>query len=173
MRKPFTSALIVAGLAVPAIALPGTGAAAPATGQAEKNIVETASSDPRFTTLVSLVGKAGLADELSGDAKLTVFAPTNAAFAKLPAAKVRQLGRNKALLKKVLLYHVVAGDVKAAQVVKLRSVRTLAGRKVHIRVRDETVVLNRRSKVIQTDIAASNGTIHVIDRVLLPPALRR
>ena len=169
MRKPFTSALILAGLAVPAIALPGTGAAAPATGQAEKNIVETASSDPRFTTLVSLVGKAGLADELSGDAKLTVFAPTNAAFAKLPAAKVRQLGRNKALLKKVLLYHVVAGDVKAAQVVQLRSAKTLAGPRVRIRTEGGKVFLNSTSRVVKTDVAASNGTIHVINRVLLPP----
>jgi uncharacterized surface protein with fasciclin (FAS1) repeats len=172
MRKPFTAVLVAAGLAVPAIALPGTAAAAPAAGQAEKNLVETASGDPRFTTLVSLVGRAGLADELSGDAKLTVFAPTDAAFAKLPAAKLRQLGRNKALLKKVLLYHVVAGDVKAEQVVRLRSVRTLAKRKVRIRVRDESVILNRRSKVVQTDVAASNGTIHVINRVLLPPAAR-
>lgn len=171
MRTPRMPILVAAALAASALALPAAAGAAPAESQiAEKNLVETAAGDPRFTTLVSLVQRAGLADELSGDADLTVFAPTNAAFAKVPAAKLRQLGRNRALLRKVLLYHVVAGDVKAAQVVQLRSVRTLAKRKVRIRVRDDVVVLNRRSKVIQTDIAASNGTIHVIDRVLLPPA---
>lgn len=173
MRKPLTSILLAAGIAAPALALPATVGAASTGGQAvEQDIVQTAASDPRFTTLVSLVQKAGLADDLSGETKLTVFAPTNSAFRKLPAAKLEQLGRNRTLLRKVLLYHVVAGDVKAEQVVRLRSVRTLAKRKVRIRVRDETVVLNRRSKVIQTDVAASNGTIHVIDRVLLPPAAR-
>jgi uncharacterized surface protein with fasciclin (FAS1) repeats len=165
--------LLAAGLAASAFAVPATASAAPTDARgAEQDLVETAAGDPRFTTLVSLVKRAGLADDLSGNAALTVFAPTDAAFAKVPAAKLRQLGRNRALLRKVLLYHVVAGDVKAEQVVRLRSVRTLAKRKVRIRVRDDVVVLNRRSKVIQTDLAASNGTIHVIDRVLLPPSAR-
>jgi uncharacterized surface protein with fasciclin (FAS1) repeats len=160
MRKLFTAATL---LAAAALALPATSAAA------ERTIAETAASDPQFSTLVSLVQRAGLADELSGETKLTVFAPTNAAFDRVPAATLRKLQRNRALLRRVLLYHVVAGDVKAEQVVQLRSVRTLAGPRVRIRVRDEAVVLNRRSKVVQTDIAASNGTIHVIDRVLIPP----
>jgi uncharacterized surface protein with fasciclin (FAS1) repeats len=170
MRKLFASTLLVAGLAIPAMAATGTGAAASTTqGANDKTIVETAAADRRFTTLVSLVKRAGLADALSGETKLTVFAPTNAAFDRVPAATLRRLQRNRALLRRVLLYHVVAGDVKAEQVVQLRSVRTLAGPRVRIRVRDEAVVLNRRSKVVQTDIAASNGTIHVIDRVLIPP----
>ena len=136
----------------------------------DKNLVETAAADPRFTTLVSLAKRAGLADELSGESKLTVFAPTNAAFAKVPDAKLRKLGRNRGMLRRVLLYHVVAGDVKAKQIVRRRAVRTLAGGKVRIRVRDDAVFLNRRAKVVQADVAASNGTIHVINRVLLPPA---
>jgi uncharacterized surface protein with fasciclin (FAS1) repeats len=159
MRKLLIATVLGAALLSP------SGAAA-----SEKTIVDTAASDPRFTTLVSLVDRAGLADELSGDAKLTVFAPTDAAFAKVPKATLRKLSRNRALLRRVLLYHVVEGDVKAEQVVKRRSVRTLAGRKVRIRVRDGAVYLNRRAKVVQTDVAASNGTIHVINRVLLPPA---
>jgi uncharacterized surface protein with fasciclin (FAS1) repeats len=172
MRKPLTSILVAAGLAAPLLALPGASAATPtgAGPAVEQNIVETAAADPRFTTLVSLAKRAGLADDLAGETRLTLFAPTNAAFRKVPEATLRKLRRNRAMLRRVLLYHVVAGDVKAEQVVKLRTVRTLAGPKVRIRVRDDTVFLNRRAKVVNTDIPASNGTIHVIDQVLLPPA---
>jgi uncharacterized surface protein with fasciclin (FAS1) repeats len=172
MRKLFASTLLVAGLAIPAMAATDTGAAASTTqGANDKTIVETAAADPRFTTLVSLVKRAGLADALSGETKLTVFAPTNAAFRKVPKATLQKLQRDRALLRRVLLYHVVAGDVKAARVVKLRAARTLAGPTVRIRVRDGNVYLNNaRTKVLQTDIAATNGTIHVINRVLLPPA---
>jgi uncharacterized surface protein with fasciclin (FAS1) repeats len=159
MRKVLAATVVAAGLAVPASA-----------GAADKNIVETAAADPRFDTLVSLVEQAGLADDLSGDAKLTVFAPTDAAFNRLPAATLRKLGRNRERLRRVLRYHVVAGDVKAEQVVQRRSVRTLANRKVRIRVRSGNVFLNRRAKVVQADVATANGTIHVINRVLLPPA---
>ena len=171
MRKLMTSTVLAAGLAAPALALPATSVATP-TGApaAEQNIVETASADPQFTTLVSLAKRAGLADDLSGETKLTLFAPTNAAFKKVPQATLRKLGRNPSMLRQVLRYHVVAGDVKAAQVVRLRAVPTLAGAKVRIRVRDGNVFLNRRAKVVKTDVAASNGTIHVIDRVLVPPA---
>jgi uncharacterized surface protein with fasciclin (FAS1) repeats len=171
MNKALTTTLLAAGLAGTALAVPGTSAAAPSLGPAvDQNIVETAAADPRFTTLVSLTKRAGLADDLSGETKLTLFAPTNAAFKKLPEATLKKLGRNRAMLRRVLLYHVVAGDVKAEQVVQLRAVRTLAGPKVRIRVREDGVFLNRSTKVVKTDIAASNGTIHVIDQVLLPPA---
>jgi uncharacterized surface protein with fasciclin (FAS1) repeats len=172
MRKVIASTLLVAALAIPALAATGTGAAA-STKQAanDKTIVETAAADRRFTTLVSLVKRAGLASALAGETKLTVFAPTNAAFAKVPTATLRKLRRDRALLRRVLLYHAIAGDVKAAQVVKLRTAKTLAGPSVRIRVRDGNVYLNnRRTKVVQTDIGATNGTIHVINRVLLPPA---
>jgi uncharacterized surface protein with fasciclin (FAS1) repeats len=137
-------------------------AGAPAT---DKNIVETAVAAGAFTTLVALVEKAGLADALSGDDKLTVFAPTDEAFSKLPETTLRKLGREPKKLRRVLKYHVVAGDLKAADVVERRSLRTLAGAKIKVRVRDGEVRLNRSAKVVQADIAASNGTIHVIDRV--------
>jgi uncharacterized surface protein with fasciclin (FAS1) repeats len=170
LRKPLTSLLLAAGLAVPALALPGSSVATPPGGPAvEQNIVETAAADPRFTTLVSLAKRAGLADDLAGETKLTLFAPTNAAFRKVPQATLRRLRRNRPELRRVLLYHVVAGDLKAEQVVRLRAVRTLAGPKVRIRIRDDTVFLNRPAKVVKTDISASNGTVHAIDRVLLPP----
>ena len=136
---------------------------------APRNIVQTATDAGTFQTLTSLVERAGLADELSGDAKLTVFAPTDAAFRKVPQRTLNRLLRNRALLRRVLLYHVVEGDVKAAQIAGLRSVKTLAGPRVRIRVRDGKVYLNRTTRVVQPDVAASNGTIHVVDRVLLPP----
>ena len=170
MRKLIASTVLVAGLATPALAAAGTGGAA-ATAQADKTIVQTAAADKRFTTLVSLVKRAGLVDALSGDTKLTVFAPTNAAFEKVPKATLQKLLSDRTKLRRVLLYHVVAGDVKAKQVVQLRRARTLAGPSVRIRVRDGKVYLNNgRTKVVQTDVAATNGTIHVINRVLLPPA---
>src|SRR5215210_4843013 len=165
MRKPLTSTLVAAGLAASALALPGTSVATPTAGPGvDKDIVETAAADPRFTTVVSLAKRAGLADDLSGDTKLTLFAPTNAAFRKVPEATLSKLRRNRGMLRRVLLYHVVAGDVKAKQVLRRRSVRTLAESRLRIRVRDDTAFLNRRTKVVRTDIAASNGTIHVIDR---------
>src|SRR6187397_2737801 len=107
MRKLLASTLLVAALATAAIAAPGTGASASSTQAAnDKTIVQTAAANRRFTTLVSLVKRAGLVDALSGEAKLTVFAPTNAAFKKVPAATLQKLRRDRALLRHVLLYHV-------------------------------------------------------------------
>jgi uncharacterized surface protein with fasciclin (FAS1) repeats len=156
--------LLTAGLTVAALAAPASAAAQ------DQNIAEIAASDPRFDTLVALVEQAGLTDALSGDDKLTVFAPTDAAFKRVPEKTLNKLGRKPKLLERVLLYHVAAGDLKAEQVAQRRKIRTLANRKVRVRVRDGNVYLNRRSKVVQADVAASNGTIHVINRVLLPPA---
>ena len=136
----------------------------------QRNIVQTASATGQFKTLVSLAKQAGLAGALSGSGKLTVFAPTDKAFAKVPKATLRSLQRNRAQLRAVLLYHVVKGDVKAAQVVKLRRAKTLNGASVRIGVKGNRVYLNRKTRVVMTDIAASNGTIHVIDTVLIPPA---
>ena len=113
--------------------------------------------------------KAGLADELSAPGALTVFAPTNAAFAKVPKATLNALAKNPAALKRVLLYHVVAGKVTAAKVVKLKSAKTLAGPSVRIRVTGMTVRINN-ARVTTADVKASNGVVHVIDRVLIPPA---
>lgn len=163
----------VAALGIAAITSVGAvgGAAASAErAAAEKNIVQTASEAGQFTTLIALAKKAGLAGALSGNTKLTVFAPTDKAFAKVPKATLQKLQRNRAQLRAVLLYHVVKGDVKAAQVLKLKSAKTLNGASVRIGVKGQRVYLNRKTRVVKTDIAASNGTIHVIDGVLIPPA---
>ena len=142
--------------------------AAPAAKQ-EKNIVQVAASNKQFTTLVSLLKQAGLVGALQ-KGNFTVFAPTNAAFAKLPQSTLQSVGENPALLKKVLTYHVVAGKVPAAKVVTLggTSVKTLQGQSVKVSVRGGSVFLNGSTRVTKTDVMASNGVIHVIDRVLLP-----
>lgn len=134
-----------------------------------KNIVEVASSDPQFSTLVTAVKTAGLVDTLSGSGPFTVFAPTNAAFDKLPAGTLDSLLKDPAKLKSILTYHVVAGNVKAADVVKLTKATTVEGKDVTIKV-DGSMVMINDANVTKTDITASNGTIHVIDTVLLPPA---
>lgn len=112
---------------------------------------------------------AGLVDTLKGDGPFTVFAPNNAAFAKLPSGTVESLlePKNLETLQGILTYHVVAGKVMAADVVNLSSATTVNGNDVHIRVKDGSVYVNN-SKVIATDIVGSNGVIHVIDSVLLP-----
>ena len=168
MPKLLTAVVLASGVGLAT----APGALAQPAAAPEQNIVETAVAAGDFTTLVALVQKAGLVDALSADGKLTVFAPTDEAFSKVPAATLEKLGRKPKLLRRVLKYHVVAGDLKAADVVDRRSVRTLAGAKIKIRVRDGNVRLNRSANVVKTDIAASNGTIHVIDRVLLPPRRR-
>jgi uncharacterized surface protein with fasciclin (FAS1) repeats len=99
-----------------------------------------------------------------------VFAPTDAAFKAVPKQTLERLAKNRAALRRVLLYHVVEGNVPAARVVKLSSAKTLAGPAIAIRVNGTSVLLNRSTKVVKTDIGATNGTIHVINKVLLPPA---
>ena len=136
MKKLLTAVVLASGTA---LATTAGGASAEPTTAAQKNIVETAVAAGDFTTLVALVEKAGLADDLAGDDKLTVFAPTDKAFSKVSAAKLEKLGRKPKLLRRVLKYHVVAGDLKAADIVERRSVRTLAGAKIKIRVRDGNV----------------------------------
>jgi uncharacterized surface protein with fasciclin (FAS1) repeats len=163
MTRFIAAALVAAALAVPAAS------AAPAeTTSSKKTIAGLAAATPQLSTLLSLVKRAGLADELSGTTRLTVFAPTNAAFAKVPRSTLAALGKDKAALKRVLLYHVVAGKVTAAQVVKLRSAKTLAGPAVRIRVSGKTVRVNA-ARVAKADVMASNGVVHLIDRVLIPP----
>jgi len=138
---------------------------------AEPNIVEVAVSAGDFETLVAAVTAAGLAETLSGPGPFTVFAPTDAAFAKLPAGTVETLlqPENLAQLQAILTYHVVAGEVRAAQVIQLDAATTVQGDDVAIAVNDGVVSINDAT-VLQTDIGASNGVIHVIDTVLLPPA---
>ncbi len=156
------------GLAALVIAVPAA-TAAPSESEASPTIATVASNTPQLSTLLALVKKAGLADELSAPGALTVFAPTNAAFAKVPKATLTMLAKKPALLKRVLLYHVVAGKVTAAKVVKLSSAKTLAGPSVRIRVVGTTVRIND-ARVTKADVKASNGVVHVIDRVLIPPA---
>jgi uncharacterized surface protein with fasciclin (FAS1) repeats len=155
-------------LAALALAVPAA-TAAPARDEASPTIAGVAAKTPQLSTLLSLVKKAGLADEFSRTAMLTVFAPTNAAFAKVPKATLNALAKNPAQLQRVLLYHVVAGKVTAAQVVKLRSAKTLAGAAVRIRVQGKAVRVND-ARVTAVDVKASNGVVHLIDRVLIPPA---
>ncbi len=143
--------------------------AAPARETASPSIAAVAAKTPQLSTLLSLVKQAGLAGTLSKPGAFTVFAPTNAAFAKVPKATLNALAKNPAALKRVLLYHVVAGKVPAAKVVNLRSAKTLAGPAVKIRVTGKTVRINS-AKVAQADVMASNGIVHVIDTVLIPPA---
>ena len=136
---------------------------------ATKDIVDTAVGAGQFTTLAKALQAADLVTTLKGAGPFTVFAPTDAAFAKLPAATLASLLANPAELSKVLTYHVVAGKVTAADVVKLSEATTVNGAKVQIAVRDGKVVLNGTSTVATADVMASNGVIHVIDTVILPP----
>ena len=138
----------------------------------EKNtIVDVAVADGRFTTLVAAVTAAELVETLSGEGPFTVFAPTDDAFAALPAGTLDSLLKpeNKQQLTDILLYHVVSGKVMAADVVGLTSAPTVLGKDVAVTVKDGKVFLNDTVQVIITDVEASNGVIHVIDAVLLPP----
>ena len=133
------------------------------------SIVELAAGNDDLSTLVAAVKAAGLVGVLSGDGPYTVFAPTNAAFAKLPEGTVESLLKpeSKDQLTAILTYHVVSGKVKAADVVKLDSAKTVEGSSVTITATDAGVKVDA-ANVIMTDIAASNGVVHVIDSVLLP-----
>jgi uncharacterized surface protein with fasciclin (FAS1) repeats len=135
-----------------------------------QTIVNVAISDGRFTTLVAALKAAGLVDTLAGNGPFTVFAPTDAAFKKLPAGTLENLLKpeNLGKLKSILLYHVVSGKVMATDVVKLTSAKTVLGQDVTIMVKDGKVYLNGGGQVIITDVPASNGIIHVIDTVLHP-----
>jgi len=133
-----------------------------------KDIVDTAVADGRFKTLATALTAAGLVDTLKGKGPFTVFAPTDEAFAKLPAGTLNALLADKAKLSAILTYHVVSGRVMAADVVKLTSANTVNGKPVTIKVDGGKVYIND-AQVIITDILTSNGVIHVIDKVILPP----
>jgi uncharacterized surface protein with fasciclin (FAS1) repeats len=155
---------VIAAIAV--LAIPATASAAPS-----KNIVETAVAAPQFSTLTSLVERAGLVEALSGKRQLTVFAPTNAAFDKVPKKTLNTLLENRQLLRRVLLYHVVAGRVPAKQVIKRKQAKTLTGARVAFTVKGKQAYVND-ARVITPDIRASNGTVHAVNRALIPPSLR-
>jgi uncharacterized surface protein with fasciclin (FAS1) repeats len=136
-------------------------------GSSQKDIVETAVAAGSFKTLAKALQVAELVEVLKGKGPYTVFAPTDEAFAKLPAGALDQLIANPEELKKVLLLHVVPGKVMAADVVKLQSATTVEGSDISIQVASSKVMVND-SIVTKTDVIASNGVIHVIDRVILP-----
>ena len=148
--------------------LAGAVALAMASKASAADIVDTAIAG-HFNTLAAAIKAAGLVDTLKGAGPFTVFAPTDEAFSKLPAGTVEDLLKpeNKEKLRKILTYHVVAGDVTAKDVVKLQSAKTVEGGTLSIKAGDGGVLVND-AHVIKTDIAASNGVIHVIDTVLLP-----
>ncbi|GIU93901.1 MAG: hypothetical protein KatS3mg012_0358 [Gaiellaceae bacterium] len=155
--------------AVLALAVVGAGVAAPTAPQqaGTQNIVQTAVAAGQFTTLATLLKQAGLAKTLQGKGPFTVFAPTDAAFAKVPKSTLNALAKDKAALRSVLLYHVAAGKLPAAKVVKRSSVKTLNGQSVAIRVRGGKVFVGG-ARVTTPDVMASNGVIHVINTVLIP-----
>ena len=153
-------------VAAAAVALVSIGAQA--TGIApSKDIVDTAVEAGSFKTLASALQAADLISTLKSEGPFTVFAPTDAAFAKIPKADLDALLSDKRALTEVLTYHVVSGKVMAADVVKLTQAKTVEGSPVKIKVVDGKVMINN-ANVSATDIAASNGVIHVIDTVIMP-----
>jgi transforming growth factor-beta-induced protein len=166
------ASVITVGLAVSSGGAANAASKKVAVKAAKKDIVDTAVGAGSFKTLVAAVQAAGLVDTLKGAGPFTVFAPTDAAFAKLPKATLDGLLADKKALADILTYHVVAGKVLAKDVVKLngQSAATVNGAKVAIAVSGGKVTLNGNVNVLTTDVLASNGVIHVIDTVLLPPA---
>lgn len=145
------------------------GASALVQNSESKDIVDTATAAGNFKTLTSLVAKAGLVDTLKGTGPFTVLAPTDAAFAKVPKATMAKLAANPDLLKKVLTYHVIAGSVMAADLKNGAKPTTVEGESLRVTVKGKTVMFNN-AKVVMADVKASNGVIHAIDKVLLPPS---
>jgi uncharacterized surface protein with fasciclin (FAS1) repeats len=158
------SSKLIAGIAVIALILVGTGSSMGT--MAKKNIVETAVEAGQFNTLVAAVKAAGLVETLSGKGPFTVFAPTDDAFAKLPEGTVEALLKDKDKLTAILTYHVAAGNYKAGDVVKMKAIETVNGKSLMIKVMDGKVKIDN-AYVIKTDIETSNGVIHVIDAVVI------
>jgi uncharacterized surface protein with fasciclin (FAS1) repeats len=165
LKHKFMALAAVGALSLSAIA--PVASMASATRAAKPNIVQTAVAAGQFKTLVKLVKQAGLAGTLQGKGPFTVFAPTDAAFAKVPKSTLAALAKDKAKLRAVLLYHVAKGKLTAAKVVKLRSIKTLNGQSLKVRVSHGTVTIGG-ARVVKADIGASNGVIHVINQVLIP-----
>lgn len=156
IKQTLLTLALVVGIASPVFA-----------GGKTKDIVDTAVEAGTFKTLAKALDTAGLIPTLKGEGPFTVFAPTDEAFAKLPAGTVEGLLKDKEKLKGILTYHVVSGKVLAKDVVNLKEAKTVNGQLVKISVKDSTVKVND-AQVIKTDIEASNGVIHAIDTVLLP-----
>ena len=182
-RRPLR-ALGAVGLAVVGLAFAGCGGndteaqGGPASTQSamtttammeESNIVETAVAAGDFTTLASLLERAGLAGTLAGEGPFTVFAPTDEAFEGVPQETLDALAEDREMLRAVLLYHVVEGEARASDVASMRSAETLNGDSVRLRASGDTVRVDA-ARVVKADVTASNGVIHVIDEVLIPSA---
>ena len=168
MKKKFvTLVATMASLAlvVGLIAGPATGAKS----TKKQSIADIASGSKQFETLTSLLAQADLVETLDGKGKFTVFAPTDAAFAKVPQSTLDGLAANPEQLKAVLLYHVASGRLTARKVVRRSSIKTLNGASVKVRVTKKGVRVND-ARVIKADVRAKNGVIHAIDGVLLPPS---
>lgn len=156
---------LMAALAATVLSLPALRADEP------KDIVDTAVGAGSFKTLVAAVKAAELVDTLKGKGPFTVFAPTDEAFEKVGKEKIEELLKDKKALAAILTYHVVPGKVMAEDAVKLdgKSAKTVNGKEIKIEVKDGKVYLNGKAAVIKADIVTSNGVIHVIDAVILPP----
>lgn len=157
-------AIVLVCAAVGISAIP---AAAEASSMGNPNIVQLAASTPQLSTLVTLVKSAGLVKALSGPGKLTVFAPTNAAFAKVPKTTLNTLAHNKKMLASVLEYHVVKGVLNATAVEQHKMLMTLEGTKLTVKVKSGNVYIDQ-AKVIKPNVMASNGVVHLINAVLIP-----
>jgi uncharacterized surface protein with fasciclin (FAS1) repeats len=166
-KSLYAVAALAASLALPT----GASAQAHAASPASKDIVQTAIDAGTFNTLVAAVKAAGLVETLKGTGPFTVFAPTDAAFAKLPAGTVESLLANPKKLAAILTFHVVPGKVTAADILKTNGAKptTVNGQALDVVVRDGHVLVNG-ANVVAADVGASNGVIHVIDTVLLPAA---
>jgi len=164
IRKRFPGAVVAVGIAV-LVTLCGLATTGYSMSHG-KDIVDTAVAAGSFDTLAKALTAAGLVDTLKGPGPFTVFAPTDEAFAKLPAGTLDALLKDKGKLTAVLTYHVVAGKVTAADVAKLTSAKTVQGQEVKISTMGGVMVND--AHVVKTDIMASNGVIHVIDKVILP-----
>lgn len=156
--------LILSGVLIIGLVLMGVAGSNAAPMQ---DIVDTAVSAGTFKTLVKAVQEAGLVETLKGPGPFTVFAPTDEAFAKLPAGTVDKLLMDKQQLKAVLTYHVVSGRVLAADVMKMKSAKSVNGQEITVTTQGTSVMVDK-AKVIRADIMATNGVIHVIDSVILP-----
>jgi uncharacterized surface protein with fasciclin (FAS1) repeats len=159
---------LTAGLAA-ALAVAVVSAPAASAQQPQRDIVDTAVAAGQFSTLARAVQAAGLVETLKGPGPFTVFAPTDAAFNKLPAGTLDSLLQNREQLRAVLTYHVIPGRVMANQITNGQSVNTVQGAPLTFQTGGGSVRINNSSTVAQADIMATNGVIHVIDTVLLPP----
>lgn len=164
--------ILIAGALIAAFAVAsiGTAGAGTTSTMTKPTIVGAAAADPQFSTLVSAVTAAGLVDTLNGKGPFTVFAPTNAAFDKIPADQLQAILADKDKLTKILTYHVLPGKVLSKNLKKKQTVKTVEGSPATITVKKSGAKIED-AKIIKTDIKTSNGVIHVIDTVILPPGI--